>query len=246
MNKRLERGLRILILLQSGADYDAMKLAREMKVTRRTIFRDIAMLKELGLTIDYDVDQSTYCVRVLDESGDAGNRRLDHEELGRALQQSLAGEIPATASSGMVIRQLALNLASANRNLVDVAPENVCGSSQVLDKAQILDKAQSGPMDSAAQSIKSGVAPQIGCDRDVETDRFEKQSKLIHFFVKAIDSGQFLRLWDRVEEKELCVVPSELRYSTNSWVLVATTKVGVVMTLPIGRLDFDCISELAK
>ena len=46
MNKRLERGLRILILLQSGARYDALRLAQEMKVTRRTIFRDIAMLKE--------------------------------------------------------------------------------------------------------------------------------------------------------------------------------------------------------
>ena len=230
MNKRLERGLRILILLQSGARYDALRLAQEMKVTRRTIFRDIAMLKELGLTIEYDVDQSTYCVQVPNEPGmSQTSRSLNTEELGRVLQASLAGEDPAAVSSAMVIQQIALDLAS-NQGKVT---RNVSAESD--DQAK---KSNAVYLLNSAQSPPSG--------QSFQTHFFEKREQLLCFLVCAIDSKKSLAIWDRVAKKEHALVVSEIRYAANEWTMVATTKTGVVLTLALDQLDFICKHELAE
>jgi predicted DNA-binding transcriptional regulator YafY len=60
MATRLERGLRIFLLLQKGASYDALQLSKTMGVTRRTIFRDMALLKEMGLPVAYDTKSASY------------------------------------------------------------------------------------------------------------------------------------------------------------------------------------------
>ncbi|WP_068131651.1 helix-turn-helix transcriptional regulator [Roseimaritima ulvae] len=62
MPTRLERILRILLLLQTRVPYNAFQLAEEMSVHRRTIFRDIAALRGLGIPIDFDVDTACYCL----------------------------------------------------------------------------------------------------------------------------------------------------------------------------------------
>ncbi len=62
MPTRLERILRILLLLQTRVPYDAFQLAEEMSVHRRTIFRDIAALRGLGIPIDFDHDTACYCL----------------------------------------------------------------------------------------------------------------------------------------------------------------------------------------
>ena len=60
MTTRLERGLRIYLLLQEGASYDAYQLAEMLGVTRRTVFRDIALLKEMGLPVEFDKGLAAY------------------------------------------------------------------------------------------------------------------------------------------------------------------------------------------
>ncbi len=231
MNKRLERGLRILILLQSGARYDALRLAQEMKVTRRTIFRDIAMLKELGLTIEYDVDQSTYCVQVPSEPGmSRASRSLNTEELGRVLQASLAGEDPAAVSSAMVIQQIALDLASNQGKLARNVSVDSDDQAKESDSVSLLSF--------AAQPLPSG--------QGFQTHFFEKREQLVCFLVCAIDSKKSLAIWDRVAKKEHALVVSEIRYAANEWTMVATTKTGVVLTLALDQLDFICKHELAE
>jgi predicted DNA-binding transcriptional regulator YafY len=52
--------LRIVILLQTGVPYNAHQLAQETGVHRRTIFRDIASLRGLGLPVQFDADTARY------------------------------------------------------------------------------------------------------------------------------------------------------------------------------------------
>lgn len=67
MPSRLERILRILLLLQTRVPYDAFQLAQEMRVHRRTIFRDIAALRGLGIPIDFDNDSACYSLTARSE-----------------------------------------------------------------------------------------------------------------------------------------------------------------------------------
>ncbi|GEM_PF-4498261 len=69
MPSRLERILRILLLLQTRVPYDAIRLAHEMQVHRRTIFRDIAALRGLGIPVDFDNESACYSL--------ASNNELD-------------------------------------------------------------------------------------------------------------------------------------------------------------------------
>lgn len=57
---RIQRLLRVLALLQAGRGCNAKRLADECGVSRRTIFRDLDVLRESGLPILYDEVQQHY------------------------------------------------------------------------------------------------------------------------------------------------------------------------------------------
>lgn len=58
--RKPQRLLELLELLQSGRSYNARQLASHCKVTRRTIFRDLATLQEAGFHAHYSPEQQTY------------------------------------------------------------------------------------------------------------------------------------------------------------------------------------------
>ena len=60
---RLRRCLRLALMLQSPRCRDAKDLARELEVSRRTIFRDLKILGRAGMAIDYDENQRSYYIR---------------------------------------------------------------------------------------------------------------------------------------------------------------------------------------
>ena len=60
--QRLRRLLRLLELLQSGQYYDVAKLAAECGVSRRTIFRDLALLQKSGVQVRFDGTRQGYTV----------------------------------------------------------------------------------------------------------------------------------------------------------------------------------------
>lgn len=68
MATRLERGLQILRLLRSATDYDVARLAAELGVTRRTIFRDIALLRGLDYPIAFDQESGCYTLSTSDDN----------------------------------------------------------------------------------------------------------------------------------------------------------------------------------
>lgn len=57
---RLYRLIELLTLLRSGRRYNADELARELGVSRRTVFRDLNILSAAGIPYYYDPERRTY------------------------------------------------------------------------------------------------------------------------------------------------------------------------------------------
>jgi predicted DNA-binding transcriptional regulator YafY len=60
---RIHRLLRLITLLQSGKSYTAHDLAEEVDVSRRTLFRDMNLLKLAGIPIYYDANGKQYSIQ---------------------------------------------------------------------------------------------------------------------------------------------------------------------------------------
>lgn len=54
------RAIRILKKLQTGIAVNAQQLADTMGVSRRTVFRDLNLLREAGVDLTFDLDKATY------------------------------------------------------------------------------------------------------------------------------------------------------------------------------------------
>jgi predicted DNA-binding transcriptional regulator YafY len=59
---RLSRCLRLLCLLQSHLGFRVEDLAREMGVCKRTVFRDFNVLKDAGISVQFDDNRGTHRV----------------------------------------------------------------------------------------------------------------------------------------------------------------------------------------
>lgn len=57
---RIHRLLQIVDLLQSGRQYNSTQLATECDVTRRTIYRDLKILQDSGIHVQYDESRQCY------------------------------------------------------------------------------------------------------------------------------------------------------------------------------------------
>ncbi len=79
VSDRHARLLRILARLQSGSGLDATAMAGELGVCRRTIFRDLKMMRQADVQIYYDKRLS--CYRLLPQEGLTTAPTLDQEEL---------------------------------------------------------------------------------------------------------------------------------------------------------------------
>lgn len=60
MANRVERMLRILLVLRSQRPYNAVQISAECDVHRRTVFRDIAALRTLGFALAFDPESACY------------------------------------------------------------------------------------------------------------------------------------------------------------------------------------------
>ena len=60
MIQRQARALRIVTCLQSGPGFSANELARQVNVSRRTIFRDLRLIRAAGVNVFYDKDDEAY------------------------------------------------------------------------------------------------------------------------------------------------------------------------------------------
>ena len=58
--ERIYRLLKLVTLLQTGKQFVSDDLAREVSASRRTLFRDLTLLRQVGIPIKFDVGQHTY------------------------------------------------------------------------------------------------------------------------------------------------------------------------------------------
>ncbi len=115
MTHRLERILKLVALLQSGAPYNALQLAEETNVHRRTVFRDVALLRTAGIPIRFDNDTSCYSI-VGDVQFQAD--RLRPTELSQCLQMACLGNYLLHGNIeviGKTIQKLAAGLPQTER-----------------------------------------------------------------------------------------------------------------------------------
>ena len=59
---RLERMLHLLSYLQSGPMFNARQLAMELHVNRRTIYRDLNILRAINIPVSFDETRGGYCL----------------------------------------------------------------------------------------------------------------------------------------------------------------------------------------
>ncbi|KAA5538824.1 helix-turn-helix domain-containing protein [Roseiconus nitratireducens] len=107
MRYRLDRALRILNLLQSGRGYDPVGLTVELNVNRRTVYRDIALLREMGINIEFDSQQASYVIR---GAGGSDAARINPSRLRDALGRAFSSD-HQDSSVEAIIRQVAHFLA---------------------------------------------------------------------------------------------------------------------------------------
>jgi len=145
MASRLERVVQVMLLLQSGEQFNAIQLVERMGVHRRTIFRDIATLKSLGVPISYDPATSCYfiatsrtadlssdqltellvaaCLTMLPEGQSASVVRAAVEKLGRRLPKDSRRELLRIVRS--FARRVPTDASPAEVQLLDLLLQSI-------------------------------------------------------------------------------------------------------------------------
>lgn len=119
MTHRLERILKLMALLQSGVPYNALQLAEETNVHRRTVFRDVALLRAAGIPIRFDTDTSCYSVVGEVQFQAEGIRPA---ELSRCLEMACLGNFLLRGNMeviGRTVQKLAAALPQTDREAVE-------------------------------------------------------------------------------------------------------------------------------
>jgi predicted DNA-binding transcriptional regulator YafY len=100
IQSRFRRTIRLLLYLQSGPRFNAAQLAKEFQVSRRTIFRDMNFLRDMGLPVRFDEEQGGFSLE--GEVAIAKDARVTRDEwfvLLLAAHLSLAAAVPDVASA---------------------------------------------------------------------------------------------------------------------------------------------------
>lgn len=119
MTHRLERILKLMALLQSGVPFNALQLAQETNVHRRTVFRDVALLRAAGIPIRFDTDTSCYSVVGDVQFQSDGIRPAD---LSSCLEMACLGNFLLRGNVeviGRTVQKLAAGLPPTDRDAVE-------------------------------------------------------------------------------------------------------------------------------
>ena len=149
---RLQRLFRLLHCLQARSMFTCPELATALKVSRRTVYRDISLLRDAGIDVHLDPDTAGYS---LSHDFNLRLQRLDEDELallGLAVRLSLVHAIPELAAAAQ--QALAKLLASQ-----DTRTQKKVG--RVLSKCKLKLSGLAPP------PIAGAVVPEIcrGCKR---------------------------------------------------------------------------------
>jgi predicted DNA-binding transcriptional regulator YafY len=142
LHNRYRRIIRFLSYLQSGSRYNAVQLAREFQVSRRTVFRDIALLRDIGIPVSYDDERDGYYVPAGQRLPQAAG--LTDNELTMLV-------LAAHLSLSQLVPETAITVREAIAKLLGTCPEqtrwevsnllSVCTADFLCDDSGIADEA---------------------------------------------------------------------------------------------------------
>ena len=112
---RIYRVLRLITMLQSGRSYTVAQLARELEVSRRTIFRDLNMLEMAHIPYYFDRQRRTYRI----------NQHFFLSPVNLTLSEALALMVSARRRRGSSMLPLAAASGRAALKLESVLPQSV-------------------------------------------------------------------------------------------------------------------------
>jgi predicted DNA-binding transcriptional regulator YafY len=115
LTTRFQRVLRLLMYLQSGPRFNAGELAHEFQVSRRTIFRDITVLREMGIPVHFDETSDAY--RLAREYRFGRTPQLSPDELATL---ALAAHLSLT----QLVPEMAAGVREATAKLLCAFPES--------------------------------------------------------------------------------------------------------------------------
>lgn len=99
---RLARCLGLVTLLQSRLPFRAKRLADELNVSRRTIFRDLRLIQEAGIVLDFDHEKDGY---LIGHEESIRTTPLSHDELRALLVAACSSPLSRDAKLGRLIHQ---------------------------------------------------------------------------------------------------------------------------------------------
>lgn len=113
---RFQRILRVLLHLQSGPRFNAIQLSVAFKVSRRTVYRDMAFLRDAGIPILFDEANESY--RLATDHLPALPKVLNVENLEMLL-------VAAKASPAYCVPAMAVKIDAAISDILNPLPSDI-------------------------------------------------------------------------------------------------------------------------
>jgi hypothetical protein len=127
---RLQRVLTVLSFIQSGVRLNAGNLANDLGVSRRTIFRDVNLLRDAGIPIFFDEEWDSYRIDPNYRMPRLGT--FSDKEIALLVLAAQTSSLNDSPELGSVIRQAVLRLTSA------LAAESKEAAAAVVDNCTYL------------------------------------------------------------------------------------------------------------
>ena len=220
MNNRLERCIRILVLVQRGDAPDAAKLAKMLNVTRRTIFRDLAALKEMGLEVVFDPSISSYCVHL--RATPENSLRLSPDQLGDSLQEAMQHTDALLHSQAEIIRRIALSL-----------------TSRLASQGETLSQRQAKQTFAAPIHTVTNQAVRLpdSAPTDFAPTDFAKLSDKICFLTKMISAGQSIDVRVGSATQSCKIKLQRLAFAGDGWTVAYVTESNETLSCQLNDLQ---------
>lgn len=208
---RIDRALGILLLLRDGASLSAADLARRFEVSRRTIYRDMEVLSQVGVPV--------YAAR-----GREGGFRLVEGYFLPPVMFSRTEAVSLLMSVTMLrslrSRPFASELETAEEKLLAAMPPPLHGV--LLESRKVLG-AEVTPTDPFHPEADEQTTTDLAAEASQDTARSAAESQAVSTFLQAILDRRLLSLRYRSpyrdSEEQLRVRPLGIFWDRNRWYL---------------------------
>lgn len=208
--RRHSRALRILSCLQSGPNFNARELAQRMQVSRRTIYRDLDLIRAAGIDVIFDDTNDAYRIRTHRELAPT---HLEPEDLTRLIVTSQLSPFAAMSAD------LEVSVRESMARLLQGYPESIREPIQRIVNACRVKRSKDGKQRSdMLQRIMVGVGRSVQLDMVLEMPRNEEgkiQLERIRFapYQIELDHDRWRLLGRVAAERKRRIVPlDDVRY----------------------------------